>query len=495
MPLTYTITLDADDDGAALDLTADVRALEWRLGSETPEQALSPPGYARLTLYNAGGRYANSAPDWAGRWLVIRCHDGASERVHFSGLVETVQPGTGPGESGLARLDAVTADAGLAALTAGLPPVANSAPGPLIAALLADLPLRRPALYRAWVLEAASFGVLGATTRLAEPMALPVQADEGISRFTWAALGGLPAGEALRQIVISEGGRGAVDRTGVFVFRDRHRPLRALATAAGFVDRMAGLQLTVGDGWANRVRARFTPVVMGAPDSTLWMLERPQKLPPGVRRMTVGFHDADGEAVAAWPVDRLTASAAEHEDGSGRAMLLEVLIVEVSAREAVLEFRNPSAEDAWLLAGARLEGVPLRFEPPMAAEQTDRLSMTFHGPRLLDLDLPLVDSLDEADSRARFELLRAARPSPRAAWIDLDLRAVPGALALVVGDRIRVCDSGAGHDAGYHVIGEAHAVDDGGARHRIRLFLESAPLTRFWEIGLCGLGSETTLAY
>ncbi|MFN8377680.1 MAG: hypothetical protein U0452_03320 [Anaerolineae bacterium] len=495
MPLTYTITLDTADDGAPLDLTADVRALEWRLGSETPAAALAPPGRARLALYHADGRYANGAPDWVGRWLVIRCRDGETERVHFCGLVEAIRPGTGPEEPGMAHMDAVTADSGLAALTAALPPLVNVSSGSLIAQLLADLPLRRADLSAVWVLEAGGFGDLDTHTRLAGGLALTVEADEGISRFTWAALGGLPADEALRRIVVSEGGRGGVDRAGAFVFRDRHRPLRALATAATFIDCMAGLCLEAGEDWANRVRAHFVPVVMGAPDSTLWTLERPQKLPPGVRRMTVRFHDAEGHPVAAWSVDRLTADATEHEDGSGRSMWLDALIVSANAREAVLEFRNPSAENAWLLAGARLEGVPLAFGESLAVEQIDGLSVTFHGPRLRDLDLPLVDSLDEADGRARFELLRAARPSLRAAWIDLDPRAAPNALALVPGDRIRVVDTRSGHDAGYTVIGEAHMVDEGGARHRIRLFLEPAPLTRFWEISLCALDSETALAY
>lgn len=495
MPVTYTITLEANDDGAPLDLTADVRALEWRLGAETVAQALAPPGRAHLTLYNANGRYAGGAPDWAGRWLIIRCHDGATERVHFSGLVETIQPGTGPEQSAVARLEAVTADDGLNSLTAALPPLADVTPGSLVTALLADLPLRRTGLAAVWVLEAAGLGELDSTAQLADSLALPLQADAGISRFTWAALGGLPADQALRQIVESEGGRCAVNRAGVLTFRDRHWPLRALETAVEWIGRMADLALIAGEDWANRVRVRFTPVGVGAPDSSLWTLERPQKLPPGTRQMRVRFHDTDGEAIAACLVERLTASAAEFADGSGRPMLLEALIVSANAREAVLEFRNPSAEDVWLLAGAKLEGVPLRFGPPMTVEHADWMSVTFHGPRQRDLDLPLVDSLDEADGRARFELLRAPRPASRAAWIELDGRAAPEALALVPGDRVRIADSRSGHDAGYLIIGEAHRVDEGGARHRIRLFLEPAPLVRFWEIGLCALDSETALAY
>jgi len=495
MALTYTVTLDTADDGAPLDITADVRALEWRLGSERPEQALSPPGRARLTLYHAGGRYANGAPDWIGRWLVIHCHDGTTERVHFSGLVESIRPGAGPEESGLAVLDAVTADDGLASLTAALPPLVDATPGSLIAALLADLPLRRANLPDAWVLEAAGFGELGAATRLADTLALPLQADEGISRFAWAALGGLPADEALRRIVVSEGGRGAVNREGAFVFQDRHQPLRALPGATEFAGRMQDIAWAAGGDWANGVQVQVSPVVVGAPDTTLWTLERPQKLPPGTRRMTVRFRGADGLPVAAWQVDRLIASAAEHEDGSGLPMPLEALIAAVNAREATLEFRNPSAQDIWLLAGTRLEGVPLTFGAALMAGHSDGTSVAFHGPRRRTLNLPLVSTLEEADGRARFELLRAPRPSTCAAWIELDTRAAPQALALTIGSRVRVRDTPSSHDAIYHVIGEAHTVDEGGTRHRIRLYLAPIPLTRFWEISLCALGSETALAY
>ena len=492
MPITYTVTLNTNEDDSPLDLTADVRAMTWRLGSETAKQALAPPGRARLTVYRPDGFYGSGAASVAGRWLTIRSHDGVTERLHFSGPVDSVTPGTAFEEPGVAVLEAVTADAGLASLTAMLPPLSGASAGELLSALLADLPLRRPSLGAVWVLEEPDFGVLGTSARLAGSLPLPIEADEGISRFAFAALGGLPVSEALRQIVASEGGRCAASRDGALVFRDRHRPLRTGAFAAEFNDTMVGVQLDCGGGWANRVRVPFTPVRLGPPDSVLWQLDTPQRLPPGVRRSTVGFRDATGKYLAAWTVDRLIASAT---DGNGAPGLIEALIVSVSAREAVIEWRNPGAGDVWLDAGTRLEGTPLEQDAPLVAEQTDMRSMAFHGPRLRAIDAPLIDSLDEADSRARFELLRAPAPALHAHSVELDVRAVPGALGLMAGDRIQITHTRTGHSAAYGVIGEAHTVDAGGARHRIRLILDPAPLTRFWELDTCALGPDTALAH
>ncbi len=494
MLITYSVTLDLADDGALLDLTADVRALAWRLGAEDRAQAVALPGRARITVYDPGGRYSGASPV-LGRWLTIRSHDGAAERLHFSGLVEALAPAAGPDAGGQAVLFAVTADAGLAALPARLPPITGAGPGALIAALLDDLPLRRPALSAVWVLGAPGFSETDQTARLAESLALAVQADDGIARFNYAALGGLPADQALRQIVVSAGGRCAVDRAGALVFTDRHRPLRAAQVTAELDDTMAALELAGGGDWANRVRVRFVPAGVGDPESVLWSLERAQRIPPGIRQMTVRFRAANGEPCAAWSVDRLAASATTGPDGTGEAAAITGLIRAADARSALLEFRNFGAADVWLTTQTRLYGTPLVFGAPLAAEQHDLLSIAFHGPRALELDLPLVDTLDEADGRARFELLCGSSPAMHAAWVELDARAVPSALSLTPGDGLRVRDSATGHDARYTVIGEAHAVDEGGARHRVRLFLEPLPVARFWELGLTALDSETMLAY
>lgn len=494
MPITYTVTLDIADDNAPLDLTPDVRALEWRLGSETPEQALSPPGRASLTLYHSGGRYANGAPEWAGRWLVIRGHDGVTERTLFSGMIEAITPATGPEMAGRATLSAVTADAGLAEMDALLPPAIDAAPMALIRALLADLPLRRPALRELWVLETPGFSELGNSTWLAAASALEVSGDDGISRFALAALGGLRADEALHQIVASEGGRCAINRSGTLIFMDRHHSLRAVAPAIIFDGTMRDLQLVAGERWANCVTARFHPTVVGAPDTPLWSLERPQKLPPGARRMQVHFRDAAGLPCAAWQIARLTASAFATADGGGSPLPVEAIIVAAGSQSATLEFRNPGPASVWLMTDTCLYGTPLSAGAMLEVEHSDWTSRTFHGPRRRALDLPLIGALDEADSRARFELLRAPAPGVRALTAEIDLRAMPAIFSLTLGDRVLLEDPVSGHHAAYDVIGEAHTVDEGGARHRVRFVLDPTAQTRFWEIGLCALGSETTPA-
>lgn len=490
MPITYTVTLEPNDGGPPLDITADVRALDWRLGAENPAQALASPGRAHIAVYRQGLDDALT-----GGWLTITSHDGLIDRVHFSGMIAAVTPAAGPAEAGQAVLHAVTADAGLSEVSARLPPMLNATSGALIAALLADLPLRRADMRSVWVLEVAGLGELDSTARLAAPFALVIVGDGGQSRFAYAALGGLRADEALRQIVVSEGGRCAMNRGGALVFFDRHRPLHAATPAAVLDGTMHDLVLAAGEHWANCVRARFYPVTVGSPETALWSLEQPQKLPPGVHRMTVRFRDAAGQPCAAWQIDRLEAQAASAPDDTGSPLLIEALIAAADARSAVLELRNPGPADAWLTTGTRLYGTPLHFGAPLAVEHADWLSTAFHGPRLRELDLPLTDSLDEAGSRARFELLRAPVPRTCALMIELDIRAVPVALGLTLGDRIAVADPATSHHAEYDVIGEAHTVDEGGARHRVRLFLDPSPQTRFWEISLCALDTATALAH
>jgi hypothetical protein len=494
MPLTYTLTLDLDDGGPPLDLGADVRALEWRLGAEKSGQAVAPPGRARVTVCRPDPPWPEGWAGLVGRWLTLRSHDGQVDTLHFSGFIDRVTPAAGPDRRGQAVLEAATADSGLADLTADLGPVTEAAPGPLVRALLDGLPLRRPSLRAVWVLGVADFGVLGSSTRPAGSLALDVSGDTGISRFAYAALGGLRADDALRQIAVSEGGRCAVGRDGRLLLRDRHHPLRERAPAASFDGAMRDLELINGDQWANHIRARFYPAVIGAPGTPLWALERPQKLPPGIRRLTVRFRNAAGEPCAAWSTGPLLASAATAPEG-GQPALIEALLIHADSRSATLEFRNPGPAEIWLTTQTRLLGIPLQLGPALEAEHRDDVSIAFHGPRRRTLDLALTDSLDEADSRARFELLRAPRPHTRVQAITLDLRAAPAALALTMGDRIHLRDPTTGHDAAYDVIGEAHTVDQGGARHRLRLVLDPAPQTAFWQLGLRALDTATALAH
>jgi hypothetical protein len=494
VPLTYSLLLDLDDGGPPLDLSADVRALEWRLGAEKSGQSVAPPGRARITVCRPNPPWPEGWAALVGRWLILRTHDGQSERPHFSGLIDRVAPAAGPDGRGLAVIEAVTADAGLAELTAALGPVTDAAPGPLLRALLDALPLRRPSLRAVWVLGVGDFSALGSSTRPADSLALEVHGDTGISRFAFAALGGLRAADALRQIVVSEGGRCAVGRGGRLVLRDRHDPLRERALAASFAGAMRDLELVNGDHWANQVRVRFYPAVIGAPGTPLWALERPQKLPPGVRRLTVHFRNASGEPCAAWSAGPLLATAATAPEG-GHPALIEALLIHADARSATLEFRNPGPAALWLTTPTRLLGTPLQLGPALEAEHCDAVSIAFHGPRRRTLDLALTDALDEADSRARFELLCAPHPQAHAQAVTLDLRAAPAALAVTMGDRIHLRDPTTGHDATYDVIGEAHTVDQGGARHRVRLVLDPVPQASFWQLGLRALDSATTLAH
>jgi hypothetical protein len=200
--------------------------------------------------------------------------------------------------------------------------------------------------------------------------------------------------------------------------------------------------------------------------------------------------------MGALAVTRLSFSANNKPNGAGLPLPVSASIIEAGASAATLEFRNESGVTAYLQPGAQLLGTPLLTGAPMLVEHSDTLSTTFHGRRTLKLNLPLVDSVDEADQMARYELRMRRQPFGLVRAIETSTRAHPQhTLALTLFDRIVVRETQTGHDAEYWIIGEAHEVDLGGTRHRVRWTLEAADPTRFWQIDLSRLDEACTLAY
>ena len=80
----------------------------------------------------------------------------------------------------------------------------------------------------------------------------------------------------------------------------------------------------------------------------------------------------------------------------------------------------------------------------------------------------------------------AQRRQPSGAIRELELDAhAHGADALspALFDRVQIRESQTGHAArDYFIVGEAHEVDAGGARHRLRWTLEPADMTRYFFV-------------
>jgi hypothetical protein len=200
--------------------------------------------------------------------------------------------------------------------------------------------------------------------------------------------------------------------------------------------------------------------------------------------------------MGALDVVTLIFAANSKADGSGFPVTITGLIVEAGASSALLEFRNESGATAYLLPGAQLLGTPLYVGTPIEIERTDAVSVTFHGQDTRILNVPLLDSADEADQMAAYELRLSHQPQGVITALETSSRTHPQyVVEWVLFDRIRVIDTQTAHDAEYLIVGEAHEVDLGGTRHRVRWTLERADPTLFWQIESSHLDQTTTVAY
>jgi hypothetical protein len=511
-PATYIVAIDFDDDGDFTDsgenITADVLRLEWRLGMTAPYDSLAAPIAARITVCNLSRAYSpeHSANDFSpGRPLRIQSNDGTTTRTHFTGFITRVEPMSGDQGEKLAIIHAAGPEAQLAQNRIRLPPQVNKRADEIIIAILEAVYLRQPHLNGYWLLDLVGQAELGSNTRLAETY--PRSIDEGRSTFVYAAdtwLSGIAGLDALRQIVESERGRLFVNRAGQIVFFSRHRTLRDITVDATFTDNMDALDYFYGAGVVNRVGVSLLPRSIGAAGTSLWTLETPQRINPGDNAFLhtiVLYRDTDGRPYGALsvspPAPYFDYQANTEADGSGedRTAQLAFLLMESSASAATLTIRNNGTDTLYLLAGARLRGTPIIQGDALTLEQTDWTSVSRHGLNELTLNLPTLDSLEEADQLLRSELLRRKDPRGNVRRIQVSGAShLAQVLSRTLFDRITISETQTDHSADYFIIAEEHTVDLGGLNHQVSWLLEAAT-DLFWIVGTSLLDQDTVVAY
>ncbi len=515
MPITYGVGVDGNDDGviewgdyAGGDFSRAVIGLEWQLGQAQPYDSVAAPNRATITLRNESRRFSpedSAYPLQPGKTVQIKSHDGLTERVHFTGLISHVEPLPGDQGTRTAVIHAQSVDAQLRQHHVRLPPQINQRADQVIRAVLDRVPLRRRVLHGRWILERAGHSELGPNTRLPD-VTVDRMLQNGKSVFTYVGdtwREGIPVLVAIAQITEAERGRFFISREGTAVFYNRHHLLLDSTAQATLTDDMTGLDYAYGAEVVSRVQVNLTPRSIGPAGTTLWRLESAQPLPAAsVRRLTVRFRDADRQPVGALNVayirPHIDYQANSQPNGSGVNLTAQVTItlVEVDFSAAVLVLMNTSRRDAFLLAGFEVRGTPVLQGDPLSVEQINLLSQVFYGSNTVLLDLPALDSLEQADQIARFELARRDTPRGLVQRVMLDAKHHPqAALARTLFERITLAESQTGHSADYFIVAEAHTVEQGGERHRVTWLLESASAHNFWLLGVHLLDESTILAY
>ena len=455
--MSLQVTLS--DDVNSREITAQVRALRWRIGMRAPYDVMAPAAECEVVLRNADGS-ASPALDEDGlldpgvEVSITRLTDTGTQGFFAGRIVEAVPDAGGRGRR-QTRLIAHSSDVWLNSVMVRVPVMTNVRNDALLDAVLDVPPLDQ----------------------------LTRSLDTGVQTFAYAGDqwgGGIRAVNAVRQIVEAERGRFFTTRGGVMRFLARDA-LASSPTPDATFDRIAEkMELFHGADVINTVRVHVRPRALGTAGSTLWTLASAQKVrASGSLRLVVPMRDAQGRRAGATsvitPVPVTDYSANTAPDGSGTDVTasLSVTVLALEGSAAKLKFTNSSGSPIYVLAGAKLRGTPLLGGQPVVIEAVDSTSAAKYGPRLLEIDAALIDSLDDADQTAALELARRAEPVTNVRTLTLSERVrYDDALALTLFDAIRVIDTHSGVDAVYWIVGEAHEVTQGGARHTVTWTLE-----------------------
>ncbi len=490
----FRVLVDADSNGSfERDLTADVLGVLWELGMAAASDGVAAPSSGRVRLRGADRAYSPEAaaqPLLPGMPVHIQSVDEASvTRTHFTGYVERVEPAAGALGAGEALLILCGRERELGEARVCLPPQTGKRADQLVLAVLEAARLHDPLIGDRLQIGIPGHAEVGSAKLGGTPFSASLQT--GRSTFDYAAepeLDGLTAADALAEILTAERGRFYTRRDGTFVFLNRHYGLTDAPPDAAFDDDMDGLEYEYGGEMVNAVRVQITPRSTGAAGSLLWQTAALRVDSGQGRTVLARFHDSQGQpcgaAAVSVPLAGVDWSANSRADGTGADVTarVRVRLMEWSTNAARLEVLYYGAGTAWVTINLR--GTPLLRDAPMTVDCRDTASVTRYGLHSREWRSAAFTRAEEAEDMARW--LIAQRKAPRGRVRVLHLNGAQHSAAMLARtlfDRVSIHETQTGHSGVYHIVGEAHEVDRGGYRHRVRWLLEGAD-EGFFLIGI-----------
>lgn len=489
----YIIAIDKNHDGTFHDLDEDlagqVLELKWRLGLRQPYDSIADYGTAQIALRNVHGNFSPERQRLDIGTRAQLAYEGDGKRITlFTGFISHISVAAGDWSEGRSVIHVQDIQPWLEASPARLSPVSNVSADRVIDRLLAGALVRRAAVGGYCIIDVPGHQRID-SVRVFPPQNLGRRLQEGKTRFAyvgdwWDET--TSTRQAIRDLAESERGRFYIDRGGDAVFINRHQTLVRETLSASFADDMTGMAYTYGDQRVNRFTLLMTPREVGESGTSLWQLTRPERI--GARtslELNLRFTDDLGRPIGLLEFERLQATFHRDERGAGSAIQENVSarIIEIGFTSLLARLENNSARDVYLTE-LLVIGKPLYRRDPLELTLSDGAGIHLHGLQHVTQDLPALSDIPTAQAFASYELARRKHPAGTARELRIDARQHPAARGLSLFDRISISESRTGHtDQEYFIIGEAHDVSAGGARHEIRLTLEPADLSRFVVIG------------
>ncbi len=514
MPTDWKVEVDWNRDGAYSEVTEYVTEVQWFLGFRAPYMGTASEAYLHLTLNNADKRFSpenSSGPLYGNlaplRPLRVTSEDGSTVRTHWSGWINMIEPAANKYGSRQANILATGAMQFLKATETKIELQENQRSDQIIDALIQEV-IFPPALSDAWVLGDPDYSKLGQSTFLANLEAYS-NYDEGILTVqmagdNWVRQGGYSDQEkdtfdvyrGIRDITAAERGKFFFDREGKAVFWNRHHILDKDSVDASFDDAMTDMQYTFAslEQTKNEIIVTCHPRTIAAEPTTLWELKDAviHVAPGETREVYVKYKDEKDKRIGGKDV---TVEDVECVQGNC------TVEVEAKANGANLVFKNESDRTEAIVEKCLVKGRKIVDEGQMDARAIDQTSITYFGRRTMNVNLPSIDDLDQAQYIADFERNRRKTPFGLAHMITLQSHAEDGGarhadqLELTIGSLIRLCETQTDHDGTYIIIGEAHELGRGGKRWTTSWYLEPQVETLPWKLGDAVRGKLDMSAY
>ena len=501
MTTRWTIGIDWDRDGDYTDETARVLSASWALGFQQAYMNVGNDAQLTLILRNDDRRFTpeNSSGSLYGKLAPLRpvkieSNDGTTTRRHFSGWVQSIHPAANRHGERIAMIRVSGAMQFLKATETKIELQENQRSDRIIDALINEV-IFPPALSDSWVLGDPDYSKLGESTKLANLEAYS-NYEEGALTLNmvgdnWVRQGGysdqlkdtFDVYRGIRDITAAERGKFFFDREGKAVFWNRHHILDKDALDATLDDDMTDMKYTFAslDQTKNEIIVTCHPRSLAAAPTTLWELKDAIiRVAPGeTREVYVKYKDEKDKRIGGKDV---TVEGLEYLQGTC------TVEVEAKANGANLVFKNESADTEAVVEKCLVKGRKIVDEGQMDARAIDQTSITYFGRRTMNINLPSIDDLDQAQYIADFERDRRKTPFGLAQMITLQSHAERGGarhadqLALTIGSLVRLRETQTDHDGTYFIIGEAHELARGGKHWTTSWYLEPQVETLPWKL-------------
>ena len=517
MATAWTIAIDWNRDGSYTDETANVLSANWFLGFQQPYMDVGSDAQLALAMRNADKRFTpeNRTGPLYGKLAPLRpvkieSNDGATTRRHFSGWVQSIHPTANRNGERAAVIQVNGAMQFLKATETKIELQENQRSDQIINTLIKEV-IFPPALSAAWVIGDEHFSRAGQSTYLTELNAYSSfeqgKLNLNMAGDNWVRQGGyadqtqdtFDVYRSIRDITAAERGKFFFDREGKAVFWNRHHILDKDTPDATLNDVMTGMDYTFAspDQTKNEIIVTCHPRSIDDRPTTLWELKDAiiRVAPNQTREVYVKYKDEKDKRIGGKDV---TVEDVEYLQGSC------MVTVESKANGANLIFKNESETTEAVVEKCAVKGRKIVDEGQMDASAKDQQSITYYGRRTMNINLPSIDDLDQAQHIADFECSRRKTPFGLAQSITLQSHAEHGGhqhahqLALTIGSLLRLQETQTGHDGSCFIIGEAHELSGAGKRWKTTWYLEPQIETLPWQLGdatRSQIGSSAYLAY